>query len=72
MAVVGGARTGCDSPSEPRGTRRQRVRRHRAAVFPVVTYDDGEQLEDVEAAAAPDMVALELGLELVALMDVCS
>lgn len=70
MAVVS-ARTGCDSPNETRvSLRRQRVRRHRAVVFPVVPYDDGEQLEDVEAAARPDMVSLELGLELVALMDV--
>lgn len=69
--VTVGARAGCDSSNETRvSLRRQRVRRHRAAVFTAVAYDDGEQLEDVEAAAAPDMVAVELGLELVALMDV--
>lgn len=71
--VVVSARTGCDSSNDTRvSLRRQRVRRHRAAVFVAVPYDDGEQLEDVEAATQPDMVAVELGIEMVALMDVCS
>ena len=69
MAKTAAARVGCEFPSEPQ-RRRPPVRRVQAAVFAVVAYEDDAELEDVEAAARPDMVAVELGLELVALMDV--
>lgn len=63
MAVVG-ARAGCDSPNETR-RRRPPVRRRQAAVFaPAMVLDERD-----DERAPVDELAVELGLELVALMD---
>jgi len=50
--------------------RRPRVKRREVlARVTVIAYPDGLHVEDAEAADAPDMVPVALGLELAALRD---